>query len=640
MAQMSLFDVSPAPATPEPGSAVAPPPAAPLVETLSLPSVAAVTAAVPVRGLPRHEDSLEHKTQSAIAAIRALFQQGRVVTVAFSGGKDSSVLMHLTLEAAKEAQAAGEKPVVMVFSSDTQVENPEVALLLRKEHDKIRRALTAHGIRHEIVLTEPLLARSWAVRILSGTKLPSFPGGSHECAVDFKVVPMRTARGRAFKEWGKDKVCILIGTRFSESEERAQKMAERGELAHTPYVNEEGEHVMSPLAFWSTDDVWETIGLVRAGVLPSYSDFEETFKLYADAGGTSCAVVSDAITEGMKKARGGCGARFGCYVCVAVANDNSLDTMIETDPQYQYMAGLNRLRNLLADTRYDFSKRYWIQRSINANGDMQIQPDCYSPAFLLDLFRYACSLDVQEQRAARRLGIPPRFRLVSDEAMVVIDALWSLNGYHPPHTALLEWLAIQEGKAFYPVPKLDKGDIVKPQPVPRPLAYPAGATWDGEAYQAFTGFRDLGAVFARECYATRPDSTGLRTLTDGRTVLDLESERRMSVSLESLYLVLDFEMAEIQERHAAPPERWSDGYRFWVSYGTLALSGSQVLEHDDMLRRTQWRARHGFLGEQGNLKAQAWATQHRPPAPAGRSKKGNASMPAPTSTVTAQPETV
>lgn len=546
------------------------------------------------------DDSVETKIEAAVEALVGVFRSGRALSVSFSGGKDSSVLMHLAIEAAKLAKVF--EPKVVVLSSDTGVENPEVATLLRREHDKIRKALTAAGVAHEVHLTQPSLASSWAVRVLGGTKLPSFPGSSHDCAVDLKVAPMASLRKSLFKSMGKNAVVTAIGTRYEESAQRGKAMAERGELAHEPYPNADGEMVISPIAFWTTDDVWEFIGLVRAEAITSYSDFEDTFKLYADAGGTSCAVVSDAITEGAKSARGGCGARFGCFSCQAVSKDTSLQTMIEADPEYAYMQGLSDLRTLIASTRWDYSKRYWVQRTLR-DGEVVLQPDCYSPAFLHDLFRYAVTLDEQERRAAARKGIPPRFCMVTPEAMVAIDALWSLNGFHAPHTALFTYLEITEGTMEYPVPTPGAYAEAARQTVPAPVRIAAGEVWDGDEINAFSGTRSVGEYMA-DCFDTK-------VATDGRQVLALETAARMEVDLESLYLALDFEAKGFRQRNreSAETSDWTSGYRFWTSYGTLTLSGTQLMEHDNTLRRTAWRARNGFLGEEGNLRAQQLAAK-------------------------------
>jgi len=550
--------------------------------------------------MPFQSSGPEQRCRKAVESIRSLFSQGKTACVSFSAGKDSSAVMHLTVEAAREAKANGQNPRVVVLSSDTGVENPELALLLRREHAKLRRVLARDSISHDVIMTQPSLASSWAVRVLGGNKLPSFPGASHECAIDFKVEPMRKARNALFRRTGKDAVVTLLGTRYDESVTRAHAMASRQEVGHRPYRNDEGELVMSPLAFWTSDDVWELLGLARSGALASYSDFEDTFRLYADAGGTSCAVISDAITEGVKAARGGCGARFGCFTCVAVSCDRSLAAMVESDQQYAYMAGLGRLRDHIALARYDYSKRYWVHRGISAQG-VKLEPDCFSPAFLLELFRYAASLDYEERQAARRDGHRPRFQLLSRQAVVVIDALWSLNGFHPPHTALLEWRSISEGKTHFPVPVPSTSGSL-PQRFPKALWVAADATWDGSRHELAGGFLDVETMLADPCVP-------VETRADGRAIPTFQTERRMEVDIESLEMALDFEWDAILERHRAAAGDWTSGYRFWTQFGTLSLTPAQTGEHDKILRRTAWRARNGFLGEKGNQKAQAMACE-------------------------------
>lgn len=538
-------------------------------------------------------------SQKATHAIYKLFEQSKVVAVAFSGGKDSSVLLHLTYKAALKAKAEGLSPFLVVTSSDTGVENPVIALQLRAELKKLARALKCAGVRYKIIVTKPSLATSWQVRILGGTKLPSFPGQSSDCSIAYKVAPQQRVRAQLFKQLGQDAFVTLVGTRFAESASRQSAMIERGETDSTPYRNKGGELMMSPLAYWSTDAIWELIGYIRSDLVPSYSSMEEVVQLYSDAGATSCAVVNDAISEGTKNARGGCGARFGCYVCQAVANDTSLQSMIESDEKYAYMRGLNDLRDLIAHYRWDYTKRYWVLRTINETGHVRLTPDCYSPAFVLELFRYAASLDAQEIYESQKLGIKPRFEILSIEQVVAIDAIWSLNGFHKPHTALLEWLDIVDGKRFYPAPKAKTLPAVKRMRVNHVSEVHAGQSWDGASMSAFSGMRDVDQSLSA-CMAVREHH-------DGRLLPDLETGAEMSVDIESISLALEFEMDAIVKRHNCDQSDWTSGYRFWVSYGTLSLSATQLMEHDNMLRRTAWRANNGFLGEKGNSRAQEMA---------------------------------
>lgn len=546
---------------------------------------------------PAFEAPFETLVEGAIEAIFALFQLGKVVCVAFSGGKDSSVLMHLTIVAAKRAKAAGHSPVVIVTSSDTGVENPEVSQLLKSEHRKISAALRAAEIDFEMVVARPTLATSWLVRILGGNKLPTFPGQGADCSVFLKIQPMERERKRLCKERGIESMVTLLGTRFDESQHRQDAMRKRGEMAHKPYLNAKGELLMSPIAFFELDHIWELVGQVRAGQIESYTDFDAMFTLYADSGGTSCAVVSDAITEGLKAAREGCGARTGCWNCVRVERDTSLENMINMDSRYEYMRGLNKLRNLIAHYRWDFSRRYWVMRSVDASGNVRLTPDCYSPAYLLELFRYAATLDAQEKALARKLKISPRFEILRVEEVVAIDAMWSLNGFHKPHTALLEWMAISDGHTEYPVPDVSALDPIQQLRVNHLTEiHVEGGNWDGDEQRQFTGLRNIDVILA-DCLETR-------VLNDGREVQMLPTNSVMHVDLESYAMAFDFEIDEIKKRHESPGTDWTDGYRFWVRYGTLSLSPQQVAEHDAILRRTNWRARHGFLGEEGNQRAQ------------------------------------
>jgi hypothetical protein len=84
-------------------------------------------------------------------------------------------------------------------------------------------------------------------------------------------------------------------------------------------------------------------------VWPSYSDFEDTKQIYAAAGGTSCAVVSDAIFEGNKTKSGKCGVRMVCWLCLQT-EDKSLTTMVEYDKQYAFAKGLLKLNEFLRNT--------------------------------------------------------------------------------------------------------------------------------------------------------------------------------------------------------------------------------------------------------------------------------------------------
>ncbi|WP_293196239.1 hypothetical protein [Ottowia sp.] len=72
----------------------------------------------------------------------------------------------------------GFKPMVIITTSDTLVENPEIQEHYRAEHRKMRAFAKAHkfDIRTEIV--EPSLLNSMQLKMLTGRGIPSFPAAA------------------------------------------------------------------------------------------------------------------------------------------------------------------------------------------------------------------------------------------------------------------------------------------------------------------------------------------------------------------------------------------------------------------------------------------------------------------------------
>lgn len=537
--------------------------------------------------------AIEERITLAIQSIVRLFMHGQPVVVAFSGGKDSSVVAALTLHAALEAKSAGASPLVVVTTGDTAVENPEITIHYRAELEKVRRFGEEHGINVQVAIARPHLLSTFQMKVLTGRGLPSFPNGSSDCSVDLKVTPQNRLRKqllKAFVDGGMPAPCTLVGTRLDESEVRATRMRIRQDRPDIPVKNKDGEYVMTPLRDWSTDDVWEAVALYGAGVYPTFSDFVEVRRIYAHAAGTSCAVVADAIYEGGAKHRQGkCGARTGCWSCVAT-EDKSLANMLDFDERYAYARGLNRLNRFIRNTQYDWSLRNWIGRTIQ-EGFVAIAPDTYSPKMIRMLTRFMLQLDFDEEQRARRAGEAPKFRILPLDMMVAIDAYQSLQGVARPFACWVDYNAIRSGQVRYDVPEVER---VAPRQMPETRFLFVGKDWEESAGTEWTGLRDP----VWESLMGESEDM-LVTLKNGRVVWRAPVHPEFSVDMDSVYMMEGFELDRLLEKHEASfqPGGITAAYLWYFQFGCLRLSSGMLRKHDEICRRTSFKDRLGLTLE-------------------------------------------
>lgn len=424
----------------------------------------------------------------AVANLKRLFIAGHPLICACSFGKDSSAVLTIVLAAARQALAEGFRPFIVVTHSDPGIENPEMRNYADREIVKLRAYADKCGLEIDIQVATPALNTGWASRVISGRGMPAFPGGSGDCTTDFKIKPQMKLAAQVFASLkGRFELepVTLIGTRFEESAQRGRNMAGRGENETTPVRNKSGNLTLSVIANWTEYDVYELVGYANNNLLENYSDLKDMYNLYRDGAGGGCVInfaEKSAAIAAANKQGGGCGSRFGCYFCTKVANDKSLESMVALEPErYGYMKGLNLLREYLIATRWDMYRRMWVGRTIT-NGWISIQPDSYSPQFCLELLRLSLTLDAREIEASTKLGIKPRFEIISLQSLVLIDATWSLQGYSKPFEAIRVWDEVMnQGKRF----DVPVSETYKRPSMPPTRYYFVGDAWDeGKPYYA------------------------------------------------------------------------------------------------------------------------------------------------------------
>ncbi len=532
----------------------------------------------------------------AQAAIAHLLRGQHPLLVAYSGGKDSTVLLALTLNAAKDQAARGEPvPCIIVTHGDTGVEHPMLHQLALREMAKARDFGRRHGFQVVAQAAHPALNDTWAVAILSGRKLPTFTNSSsRDCTIAWKRNPMVKLRKHLLARHGRpDSQCpvTLIGTRYEESDSRSVRMTERGETAAVPW-EQAGALYLSPLAHWTMEDIWAYLGELRAGRQSAYTDGEAVFALYADAGGTSCAVVSDLATEARKKSRA-CGARFGCALCTAVGRDKSLETMLETSPAYAWMRPLNLLQRFLVNTQYDWRRRNWLGRKLDAEGFLKIYPTTYAPAMLQELLHYALTIDSMEEDAARKAGLPgPRFQLVTPAQLIAIDAYWSLHALaERPFTAIAIWRDVhRRGNRRLP----PQGPAYAFRKFPPPKWLYVGPDWEGGQPSQLGGMRDVLLEHA----SFDGDQTGHQDEPDGRRLLGVQASEMFEVDEANaeLFLACEAERVLADYHDTRTPLNGARAFYYYVELGVLRTFRRHQLALDKLMRRATWKRNSGLAG--------------------------------------------
>jgi len=316
--------------------------------------------------------------------------------VAYSGGKDSTLVLQLVIEMLCSLPATKLKPV-HVISSDTGVEPPNIA---RYMHDSLQRI--GEGARQRRLNVIPHLVQPGAENgfwgNLIGKGYPPPTRWFRWCTSKMKINPTRDVIERITKDAGS--VLLLLGTRFDESTHRGQGMKARESNSRglNPHHQIPDALVLSPIADWTSDQVWEY--LFTNNPPPWGGSHDAMMALYRQANSGECPLVMDLNTPSCG------GSRFGCWTCTVVKTDKSMESFIDNGEEW--MLPLNRFRNWLKEIREDESRRCRIRRT----GEEGLGP--FNSATRLELLE---KLLLTEQEVG--------MELISNESLLYIQQVWT-----------------------------------------------------------------------------------------------------------------------------------------------------------------------------------------------------------------------
>ena len=339
--------------------------------------------------------------------LQALYRaDSRPWVVAFSGGKDSTVVLQLVFRMLLDLGTEATKPVI-VLSSDTQVEAPNVAAFVQETMRRIHTQAEALSLPLVTQLVKPLPEESYWGKII-GKGYPPPTRWFRWCTSNMKIKPSRRAVESLTREHGS--VILMLGTRIDESAQRGRTMQARtlNSKGLNPHHEIPNALVATPIANWGTDDVWEYLA---SGPCPWGGDHSFLFSLYRQASGGECPVVFDLSTPSCG------GSRFGCWTCTVVKEDKSMQGFIRSgEGQFQPLADF---RDRLMDLREQPAMRSDVKRN-GLSG-----PGPFLPAARQQILDELFVLE-------RKVGFP----LIGDAELLYIQGEWSKEFDFEGHLAL------------------------------------------------------------------------------------------------------------------------------------------------------------------------------------------------------------
>ena len=324
--------------------------------------------------------------------------------IAYSGGKDSTLVLHLVVKYLLSLKKY--KRMIYVVCNNTLVESPFVMSLAEEYISKFRAFMQKNKIPMKFTITQPENSDTFWVNII-GRGYPPPSRVFRWCVDRLKIRPTNSYIKKIISETGD--VVLLLGSRFDESQTRSKSISKHL-TDHSNFISKhaslENCSIFMPIADIAVDDLWEMIAAFRT---PWGEHYSRLIQLYKDALGGECPVV---LSKDDTPACGNKSARFGCWTCSVVKKDRSLEGLDNADNNFRFLINF---RNWLIkfsqqpQNRYPFSR----QGNIRRRKDGSIIPGSLTLSARKKIYY-----------ALEQLGNDANMRFLSDSEMSVIKNEW------------------------------------------------------------------------------------------------------------------------------------------------------------------------------------------------------------------------
>ena len=292
--------------------------------------------------------------------------------VAYSGGKDSTLLLHLAWEIMLSLPPEERRREIHVMANDTLVESPLVIQHLKESLSIIRESAGKGGLPVRVTMTKPYVDQTFWVNVIGRGYIPP-TRNFRWCTDRMKILPTERLLEKLMV--AHKRAVLLIGTRRSESQSRSRNMKKHGVKAHkmNPHGSIEGCRMFAPLADLQDEDVWMILMQLKP---PWGGSHRDLVTLYRNAGGGDCPLV---LSKEDAPSCGTTSPRFGCWTCTVVQKDKSLRGLIDAGHEdEEKLEALAEFREWLIELRENDGNRLPVRRDgkvrIKANGNHVMGP--------------------------------------------------------------------------------------------------------------------------------------------------------------------------------------------------------------------------------------------------------------------------
>ncbi len=231
-------------------------------------------------------NTFKEKFQESINILEQLYKKNKRWIVTYSGGKDSTALVVLSLY----MKTVHPDIDLNITYSDTMMEIPQMSVVAYTFLKSIEKKYPA-----EVKIVYPDINDTYWVRMIGRGYPP--PGPRFRwCTPKIKIKPSRKLH--------EDNGLFITGLRIGESQQRDIRLKSScldggaNECGSDVWVNQKGIDVAAPIIHWTAEDVWYFL------MFPGKKAIQETQLVVDLYGNTSM--------------------RFGCWMCTVVMKDKTM----------------------------------------------------------------------------------------------------------------------------------------------------------------------------------------------------------------------------------------------------------------------------------------------------------------------------